>query len=175
MRRLQFKLFFQDIFPARSSDEPKKGWRRVQRSCAEFRVCLETKEIRMIYVTMFFEILTMEQVTDRIDSRSNSSICIRSPFSSLPTKLNPSTASSSTRAGFTSYRCRWRSQIMGAPAYSLRAVVCSVPGSKTDGRSPRRIVPPIWVLEISGINTITGFSTFGTNSSEVASVTSTKK
>lgn len=44
----------------------------------------------------------------------------------------------------------------------------SVPSWKMVGRSPKRIVPPMCVFEISGMKTMTGCSAVGTNSDEVA-------
>ena len=57
------------------------------------------------------------------------------------------------------------------PPYILRILDhFSDSESKTVGRRPRRIVPPIWVLEISGMKMMRGDVESWSNSVEVASL-----
>jgi hypothetical protein len=104
------------------------------------------------------------------DSPSISNTCIRSPRSSFPINLNlPGASRRSTYSGLTSYRCLCLSQIGSSPPYSRRILHFSVPLSNTVGRRPSRIVPPRWVLEISGMKTIVGCGVLGKSSAECAS------
>ena len=86
--------------------------------------------------------------------------------SSFPTNLHPALSNLATRSGLTSYLCLWRSSMNCWELYSFAVLHSSVWNMVR--REPRRIVPPICVVEPSGMKITAGSGQFGTISVECA-------